>query len=329
MAEHIAAFREKFRCDELELWRGNGWCLSVRPEQLTYGSMVLSVLTDRTRFSDIDGADAIGFLAGLQQAERLAIEVFGASKVNYLALMMVDPVVHFHIFPRYNAPVNKHGFEWTDNDFPKPISVQPAPTDEAVLKAIWTEAVDHVGTESQKSPAFETTPEWLLRQLFHAQEQLNHHYMYEASARDELQRLRETVSAQQARIVRLTSSVGTSKRSGAVVSLIAPLRRVLSPLKTMLTSGLLHRYRLTKDAALVRTSGYFDEEWYLNQYPDVRSSGIDPAFHFVANGGLEGRHPGPHFDSAGYLARYPDVSKSGVNPLVHYLKFGRAEGRTL
>src|SRR5690625_5820832 len=108
--------------------------------------------------------------------------------------------------------------------------------------------------------------------------------MYEPAARDELQRLRETVSQQKAHI-----AGATSKRPGAVVSLIAPLRRVLSPLKTMLTSGLLRRYRLTKDAALVRTSGYFDEEWYLNQYPDVRSSGIDPAFHFVANGGLEGR----------------------------------------
>src|SRR5690625_7500623 len=111
--------------------------------------------------------------------------------------------------------------------------------------------------------------------------------MYETSARDELQRLRETVSQQKAHI-----AGATSKRSGAVVSLIAPLRRVLSPLKTMLTSGLLHRYRLTRDAALVRAGGYFDEERYLNQNPDVRSGGIDPAFSSVANGRREEGYPG-------------------------------------
>src|SRR5690625_7021884 len=117
--------------------------------------------------------------------------------------------------------------------------------------------------------------------------------MYEPAARDELQRLRETVSQQKAHI-----AGATSKRPGAVVSLIAPLRRVLSPLKTMLTSGLLHRYRLTKDAALVRTSGYFEEEGYLNQYPEGGWGGIDPAFHFLANGGLGGGQPGPHLDGA-------------------------------
>ena len=49
--------------------------------------------------------------------------------------------------------------------------------------------------------------------------------------------------------------------------------------------------------------------------------------HYLFSGAQEGRDPGPVFSTSGYLETYPDVLASGVNPLLHYLKFGRAEGR--
>lgn len=52
-----------------------------------------------------------------------------------------------------------------------------------------------------------------------------------------------------------------------------------------------------------------------------------PHVHYLRFGAFEGRNPCPEFDSFYYLNQYPDVADSGINPLVHYLLFGRAEGR--
>lgn len=78
---------------------------------------------------------------------------------------------------------------------------------------------------------------------------------------------------------------------------------------------------------LVRTSGFFDDAWYLMQNPDVRETGADPLDHFLLFGGQEGRAPSPKFSSADYLAANPDIRDAGINPLVHYLVHGQPEGR--
>lgn len=82
-----------------------------------------------------------------------------------------------------------------------------------------------------------------------------------------------------------------------------------------------------QDIPLVRASPLFDAAWYLSQYSDVASAGIDPAEHYVTRGGFEGRDPGPAFHSAYYLAANPDVRRAGINPLAHYLCSGQTEGR--
>jgi hypothetical protein len=82
-----------------------------------------------------------------------------------------------------------------------------------------------------------------------------------------------------------------------------------------------------KDATLIRSSGLFDESWYLAQNQDVARSGGHPVLHYLAFGGWEGRKPHPLFDSAFYLRSNPDVAASGMNPLVHYLLHGWREER--
>jgi O-antigen biosynthesis protein len=70
---------------------------------------------------------------------------------------------------------------------------------------------------------------------------------------------------------------------------------------------------------------YFDEGWYLSEYPDVANSEVAPRVHYLACGKEEGRHP--RFDADWYLTRYPDVAASGLEPLEHYLKYGKGEER--
>jgi lipopolysaccharide biosynthesis protein/GT2 family glycosyltransferase len=87
------------------------------------------------------------------------------------------------------------------------------------------------------------------------------------------------------------------------------------------------RSKRTDELELITSSELFDRSWYLDQYPDVRASGSDPALHYLEQGASEGRNPSETFDTQWYLAQYPDVAAEGINPLVHYLRRGAREGR--
>jgi len=86
--------------------------------------------------------------------------------------------------------------------------------------------------------------------------------------------------------------------------------------------------RNKRKANLIDESEYFDPEWYLSQYPDVRDEGMNPALHYVTHGAKEGRNPGPDFNGSAYLRANPDLALENINPLEHYIKHGQAEGRT-
>ena len=60
---------------------------------------------------------------------------------------------------------------------------------------------------------------------------------------------------------------------------------------------------------VIARSGLFDPDWYLEQYPEVRASGVDAAGalrHFVDCGASEGRDPNPFF-----ATKFYDESKPG------------------
>lgn len=71
----------------------------------------------------------------------------------------------------------------------------------------------------------------------------------------------------------------------------------------------------------------FDPEYYLSEYEDVRSCGMNPLVHFLRWGAGEGRRCHPMFDAGFYLAMHPDVCDSNWNPLEHYFAHGLEEGR--
>lgn len=84
---------------------------------------------------------------------------------------------------------------------------------------------------------------------------------------------------------------------------------------------------LLREVKVVRSSNLFDEEWYLAMYPDVAKAKVDPIYHYLVFGCVEGRNPAPWFDTNYFLTNNPDVKFSGINPFVHYIKFGQYEGR--
>ena len=75
-------------------------------------------------------------------------------------------------------------------------------------------------------------------------------------------------------------------------------------------------------------SGLFDEKWYLEQYPEVADTGMEPLQHYLEIGWKESKNPSEKFDTVFYLKNNPDILRAGVNPLRHYVLFGKNEGRT-
>lgn len=77
----------------------------------------------------------------------------------------------------------------------------------------------------------------------------------------------------------------------------------------------------------LKSSEFFDSDWYLQRYSDVREAGVDPFEHYLIFGGFEGRDPSKKFNSSFYLESNPDVAKENINPLLHFVLFGKNEGR--
>ena len=72
--------------------------------------------------------------------------------------------------------------------------------------------------------------------------------------------------------------------------------------------------------------GEFNADYYLSAHAKL-PEGVDPLDHFLERGWREWRDPNPHFSVRDYLELYPDVVQSGINPFIHYLRSGRSEGR--
>ena len=87
--------------------------------------------------------------------------------------------------------------------------------------------------------------------------------------------------------------------------------------------------KVRKELEIIRSSIFFNEEYYLDVNPDVRAAAVDAALHYLTHGGQKGRDPGPFFSTSQYLIQYPDVAASGFNAIVHYETYGRREKRKI
>jgi glycosyltransferase involved in cell wall biosynthesis len=72
---------------------------------------------------------------------------------------------------------------------------------------------------------------------------------------------------------------------------------------------------------------HFDVDYYANEYPDVALDPSQLLGHFCEVGWREGRNPNAFFDTVSYLLHNTDVARSDINPYYHYLTHGLIEGR--
>ncbi|MER2219973.1 hypothetical protein [Methylobacterium brachiatum] len=72
-------------------------------------------------------------------------------------------------------------------------------------------------------------------------------------------------------------------------------------------------------------SGAFDCEWYIKKYR--LTHGMDPIQHYNENFFGFGTQTSRFFDGEWYLLQYPDVKEAGIDPLIHYAFYGKTERR--
>ena len=132
-------FAEKFKIKELSLFESEYWIVSLRPQQPTLGSLVLSAKGDCTVFSDLSKEETEELSMVFKLIEMKLKQVFDYDKINYMALMMIDNHVHFHIIPRYSASRIFGDHEYIDKTWPKPPDILLNIVEAAALNNLYDE----------------------------------------------------------------------------------------------------------------------------------------------------------------------------------------------
>jgi len=119
---------EKFGYPDTLIHEYEHWLVLLRPAQVTLGSLVLAAKSDATAFGRLPPEAHAELAAVTKDVEATLLAEIGYDKINYLMLMMVDPHVHFHIFPRYQGSRTLEGLTIEDAGWPGPPELKSGAT---------------------------------------------------------------------------------------------------------------------------------------------------------------------------------------------------------
>ena len=134
------ATMQKFGYPESLVKEHHHWCVLLRPQQVTLGSLVIAAKSDVTAFSDLPPTAFAELSIVVTEIERSLKRFMPYDRINYLMLMMVDPHVHMHVLPRYAMPQVFDGVEFNDPGWPALPDLKSAPelTDKLRKNLLWT-----------------------------------------------------------------------------------------------------------------------------------------------------------------------------------------------
>jgi len=112
-------FAGRFSNPELMVKQGKYWSIIFRESTTTLGNCILICNRECSTFSDLKPEEMAEFPVMCAWYESKIKKLYGAVKFNYLAMMMKEEFVHFHVIPRYNEPIDRYGITWIDEDWPK------------------------------------------------------------------------------------------------------------------------------------------------------------------------------------------------------------------
>lgn len=120
------------------------WLVLLRPTQVTAGSLVLAAKSEAIAYGALPReafTEQAKVIADIEAALQRAVTF---ERINYLMLMMVDPNVHFHVFPRYSGIRSFAGLDIADHGWQGPPDLKSAAALDEVSIARGVEAIASV-----------------------------------------------------------------------------------------------------------------------------------------------------------------------------------------
>lgn len=102
------------------------WLVLLRPAQVTAGSLILAAKSKATAFAQLTDEAFAEQAVVVRDIEHALGSSVNFDKINYLMLMMVDPHVHFHVFPRYAGVRSLAEIAYRDSGWPGPPDLSSA-----------------------------------------------------------------------------------------------------------------------------------------------------------------------------------------------------------
>ncbi len=111
-------FRGKFKVDECHVESFGVWDVSLRPEQVTFGSCIISPADDIYTLNGAPQKVLWDYSNAIAYCESFLYDKFKYQKINFLTLMMADDLFHTHVIPRYKSSFYKFDNHWVDPYWP-------------------------------------------------------------------------------------------------------------------------------------------------------------------------------------------------------------------
>ena len=128
----------RFSDPKLVIKQGNYWSIVYRESTVTLGNCVLICNRECPNMGELKIEEIAEFPIMCKWFENKIKSLYGAVKFNYLALMMREEFVHFHLIPRYDKDIEKYGIVWKDIGWPSSINLNrieiPSEVKEQIIK---------------------------------------------------------------------------------------------------------------------------------------------------------------------------------------------------
>ena len=123
MTTSVLEFTAKYKLNDYKLLENENWIVSLRPEQKTPFSMIISIKSNIYQLRNLNSFQISELQETYKYIEDISYDKLKADKINFLCLMMVDSIVHFHVFPRFENIFNYKNIQLIDKYFPKPVDL--------------------------------------------------------------------------------------------------------------------------------------------------------------------------------------------------------------
>jgi diadenosine tetraphosphate (Ap4A) HIT family hydrolase len=117
---------EKFGYPATLIGETDHWTILLRPAQVTLGSLVVAAKSDAHAFGTLPPEFHADLASATRRVEAMLNRAIGYERINWLMLMMVDPHVHFHVFPRYEGTRERNDLTLADAGWPGPPDLRSA-----------------------------------------------------------------------------------------------------------------------------------------------------------------------------------------------------------